>query len=137
MLRSKSGLSARCILKGGSVVKIYAIILGAVLTIIGIQGIMVGPPHYTASHNALHLLSGLAGLTLGFVKGGKYARAFAQGFGLVYTLTALLGFAHIPAVVSMLNLNTGGNVIHLAAGLLSFAVGFGVKQKPAASKQMA
>jgi hypothetical protein len=113
--------------------KIYAIVVGAGLTVIGILGFVMDQLRYSASHNTLHLVSGLVGLTLGFGSNGRYAKVFAQAFGVVYTLVALLGFAHIPVfIVSMLNLNAGSNLIHLALGLVSFWVGFGAKQKRAA-----
>ena len=114
--------------------RIYAIILGAVLAILGILGFTMTQSHDSASHSALHLVSGLVGLTLGFVSGGKYARGFAIGFGIVYTLVALIGFAGVPAfIVSSLNLNAIGHLIHLAVGLISFGVWFGARQKPVAA----
>ena len=122
--------------------KSYAIVIGAVLTLVGILGFVRGQAgmtmmgmslQFSLIHNLIHLVSGLAGLALGFASGGKNARVFAQIFGVVYTLVALLGFVNAPGfVITMLNLNTGYNLIHLVVGLLGLLAGFAAPgQKPA------
>jgi hypothetical protein len=122
--------------------KSYAIVIGAVLTLVGILGFIRGQAgmtmmgmslQFSLIHNVIHLATGLLGLALGFAGGGKHARAFAQVFGVIYTLVAVLGFAHAPGfVVSMLNLNTSYNMIHLVVGLLGLLAGFAAPgQKPA------
>ena len=113
----------------------YAIIIGAALTLVGILGFVRGSAgmqmlgmslQFSMIHNVIHLVSGLAGLAMG-LSGGGSARLFAQIFGVIYTLVALLGFAHAPGfLVDMLNLNTSYNLIHLAVGLLGLLAGFAV-----------
>ena len=89
----------------------------------------------THSEGSIRRASGLFGIALGLGRGGRNANVFAQAFVLVYTLVALAGFANMPAfVVSVLNLNPAGNLIHLALGLLSMWVGLGAKQKLAVDR---
>jgi hypothetical protein len=114
--------------------KSYAIIIGAILTLLGILGFVgrqVGIPlmgtslEFSNIANIVHVASGLIGLALGFASGGNYARAFARVFGMFYTLVAVLGFVHIPdPVVTMLNLSWNYNTIHLVVGLFGLLVGF-------------
>lgn len=122
--------------------KAYAIIVGAVLALVGILGFIKGQAgmemmglslQFSIIHNIIHLATGLVGVALGYASEGKYARAFAQVFGVIYTLVALLGFAHVPGViVTMLNLNTAYNLIHVVVGLLGLLAGFtGPRQRPA------
>ena len=122
--------------------KSYAIIIGAVLTLVGILGFVKGQAgmtmmgmslQFSVIHNIIHLVSGLVGLALGYASNGKYAKAFAQVFGLIYTLVALLGFAHVPGfVMTMLNFNTAYNLIHIMVGLLGLLAGFiAAGRKPA------
>jgi len=80
---------------------------------------------FSVIHNIIHLATGLVGLALRYTSDGKYAREFPQIFGVIYTLVAVLGFAHLPGfVVSMLNLNTAYNLIHLILGVLGLLAGF-------------
>ncbi len=80
------------------------------------------------------MLSGLIGLWAGFGKSASGPRLYAQVFGVVYTLVACMGFAHMPASMNdMLNLNPLYNVIHLIVGLLGIVAGFmGAKESTAA-----
>lgn len=108
--------------------KRYAVVVGAVLTLIGILGFVRAEMfglHFNTIHNVIHLLSGVIGLWAGLGGGAKGAKMFAQVFGVVYTLVALVGFAGVPAfLTTMLDLNTLYNVIHLAVGLLGLLAGF-------------
>ncbi len=116
--------------------KTYAIVVGAILTLVGILGFvrtdMFGL-HFNTTHNAIHLLSGVIGLAAGFSGGGKGAKTYAMAFGVIYTLVAIVGFAHMPeSLNTMLNLNLNYNVIHLAVGLLGLLAGFtGAKEATA------
>ncbi len=109
--------------------KTYAVVIGLVLTIVGIFGFvhpaaMMGM-QFSTIHNVIHLATGLLGLAAGLGGGEKGGRGYAKVFGLVYTLVAILGFAGVPAsLVSMLNLNLTYNLIHLGVGLLGLLAGF-------------
>lgn len=114
----------------------YAIVVGAVLLLVGICGFIKGDAgmmglHFNTVHNSIHLLSGIIGLGAGFAS-VKASRMFAQIFGVVYTLVAILGFAHVGFITDMLMLNTSYNVIHIAVGLLGLLAGFtGAKEATA------
>ncbi len=110
--------------------KTYAVVIGLVLTLVGIIGFWKGMDgmmglQFSTIHNVIHLATGLIGLAAGLGGGEKGGKGFAKVFGVIYTLVAILGFAGVPAsIVSMLNLNTMYNVIHLAVGLLGLLAGF-------------
>jgi hypothetical protein len=111
----------------------YAILIGALLTLVGVLGFVRGEVGITLMgmslkfsqiNNIVHLASGLIGLALGFAS-WSYARAFARVFGVMYTLVAVFGFAHMPDfVVTTLDLNWNYNAIHLMVGLFGLLVGF-------------
>ncbi len=110
--------------------KAYAVVIGFVLTLVGIIGFVKGDAgmmgmQFNMTHNVIHLVSGLVGLAAGLGGGQKGGRAFAQVFGVVYTIVAIIGFAGMPAsIVTMLMLNGTYNAIHLAVGLLGLLCGF-------------
>lgn len=109
--------------------KTYAVVVGAVLLLVGILGFVVKTDlyglHFNTTHNLVHLVSGAIALWAGLSGGGTAAKTFAHVFGVVYTLVAVAGFAGVPAVLTtMLALNTQYNVIHLAVGLLGLWAGF-------------
>jgi hypothetical protein len=115
----------------------YAVVVGAVLLLVGILGFVKGSNafmglHFNTTHNAIHCLTGLIGLIAGLAGGTKGARVFAQVFGVIYTLVAILGFAGVAYLNDLLMLNTLYNVIHLAVGLLGLLAGFtGAKEATA------
>ncbi len=119
--------------------KTYAVLIGAVLLIIGLLGFAKNNQdlfglHFNNIHNTIHVLSGMIGLWAGFGKSASGPRLFAQVFGVVYTLVAVMGFAHVPASINdMLNLNPLYNVIHLVVGLLGIAAGFMGAKEPTAA----
>jgi hypothetical protein len=110
--------------------KTYAVVVGLVLTIVGIIGFWKGMDgmmgmQFSTIHNVVHLASGLIGLAAGLGGGEKGGRGYAKVFGLVYTLVAILGFAGVPAILMTdLNINLTYNIIHLAVGLLGLLAGF-------------
>jgi hypothetical protein len=115
----------------------YAIVVGAVLLVVGILGFVKGDAgmmgmKFNTMHNSIHLLSGIIGLGAGFA-GAKASRMFAQIFGVIYTLVAILGFAGVGFVVDMLMLNTNYNIIHIAVGLLGLLAGFTGSKEPASA----
>jgi hypothetical protein len=77
-------------------------------------------------HNLVHLLSGVLGLAAGFSAGGQGARYYNRGFGIVYLLVTVLGFAAPALAASLLAINAADNFLHLLLGLVLAGVGFGV-----------
>lgn len=111
--------------------KTYAVVVGAVLLIVGICGFltpsMLGMT-FGKVHNSIHILSGLIGLYCGVAGRGKNAGAYAKIFGLVYTLIAIAGFAGWSGALHIANmslhLSTAYNVVHVVVGIVGLAAGF-------------
>jgi hypothetical protein len=111
--------------------KSFALILGIVLLAIGLWGMASGGHDHelvvfgiNATHNLVHLLSGA--LAVGSALAGpQAARMYLLVFGAVYGLVALLGFAGLPALVRLLNLNGADNWLH--AGIAAACLWVGAK----------
>lgn len=112
---------------GNSLAKIYVVLSGAILVVVGIVGFfqhemfnLTFPP----AHNVFHLVSGVIALWAGFGKNVDGPRRFGLTFGTIYTLVAIAGFAGMRDLGPMqLDLNTHFNFIHLGVGLLSLVAG--------------
>jgi len=108
--------------------KIYVVLSGAILVVVGIAGFfrhemfnLTFPP----AHNVFHLGSGVIALWAGLGKSANGPRRFGLIFGAIYTALAIAGFLGLHDLGSIqLDLNTHFNVIHLGVGLLSLAAGF-------------
>jgi hypothetical protein len=115
--------------------RLYATVVGAVLTIAGIIGFF-----YSASfgspgtvddifgifavngwHNVLHLATGL----LGLAAAGYAARTYALAVGLLYLVVAIWGFiiGSGDSILSIIPVNGEDNVLHLLLGLIGLAAG--------------
>ncbi len=113
---------------GSTLAKIYVVLSGAILVVVGVVGFfrhemfnLTFPP----AHNVFHLGSGLIALWAGLGKRAGRPRRFGLIFGAIYTLVAIAGFAGMRDLGPVqLDLNTHFNSIHLGVGLLSLAAGF-------------
>jgi hypothetical protein len=107
--------------------RMYALVVGAVLLVIGVLGFLTNSlmaMEFHPAHNVIHLLPGILGLWAGS-RGDKLSRSYAQIFGAVYTLVAVAGFAGIHDLGSIkLGLNSTYSVVHLLVGLAGLAAGF-------------
>jgi hypothetical protein len=112
--------------------KTYAQVVGVVLIVIGLLGfiasdLMAGLLGAAPSlvHNVIHMATGLFGAYFGFLAASA-ARSFAQVFGVIYTVIALLGLV-APAVLIGIGIEVTAmyNVIHLVVGLWGLWAGFG------------
>jgi hypothetical protein len=115
--------------------RLYATVAGAVLTIAGIIGFFYsssfGSPGNVDAifgvfdvngwHNVLHLATGL----LGLAAAGYAARTYALAVGLLYLVLAIWGFiiGSGDAILSIIPVNAGDNVLHLILGVLGLAAG--------------
>ncbi len=94
-------------------------LLGLILLIVGLLGFThildplgahVGPAH--ATHNLVHIVSGVLALYFGFAGSASGAKGFCIVFGLVYLALGVIGLVKgnldIPAIKLML-----GHVDHL------------------------
>jgi Domain of unknown function (DUF4383) len=112
---------------------LYALVVGAVLTIAGIVGFVYsasfGSPgdvdavfgilDVNAWHNIVHVVTGLLGLALF----GIAAREYAIGVGAVYVIVAVWGFiiGDGESILGFIPVNTEDNVLHAVIGLTGLA----------------
>jgi hypothetical protein len=122
-------------MEASSPARLYATLVGAVLTIAGISGFF-----YTSSfgspgevdkvfgilavngwHNIVHLATGL----LGLAAADYAARQYALALGLVYLVVAIWGFiiGSGDSILSIVPVNTSDNILHLILGLTGLAAG--------------
>lgn len=101
----------------------FTLILGMVLLSMGVIGTFMGGHNHqlmvigiNMTHNIVHFLSGAIALVLAVV-GFQTARWFCLIFGIVYGVIAIAGFLNINAVVTLLNLNTADNILHVLIAL--------------------
>ena len=118
--------------------RLYAGIVGAVLTVAGIVGFLYSasfgsPGHVDAVlgildvnawHNIVHLASGALGL-LAFRAGARASRTYALAFGAVYIVVAAWGFiiGGGDSILGIIPINTEDNVLHVILGVLGIGAG--------------
>ncbi len=114
-----------------SVQKTYALVLGLVLAVVGIWGFFTGKIlgifGVNAAQSVLHLIAAGFGIYVGTKGEGS---GYNMSIGWIGVVLAVLGF--IPGVsgllLSLLNINTAITVLHLAIGVVSLGVAYGVKE---------
>lgn len=122
--------------------KTYVMVLGIIFVLIGILGFinpltpsgnLLGIFAVDANHNIIHLFSGL--IALAAVAGGdKYARLYAQIFGVIYAIFTVGGFMIGEGeLFGVMMINQADNVLNLAIAASALYVGFaeGGVRKPA------
>lgn len=127
-----------------------ALLFGAVLTVVGIigfAGILVTDGHIlgifgiSPLHNAVHLLTGVAGLGLGLAAGGTYGSEYNRYLGLIYLFVFVVGVVAVAGgigiIVDPLNLGWADNVLHLLVGIVLAGVGFGIGASQPSSDSVA
>jgi hypothetical protein len=116
-----------------NIAKLYAQVLGIVLTAVGILGFvdalapggnLLGIFAINSAHNVVHLLSGIVGLAAGFLGSGQYARWYAGVFGAVYGLVTVVGFIQATTVLGIIPVNLPDNLLHTAIAIVSLGVFF-------------
>ena len=108
-------------------------LLGVVLLLVGLLGFThlldplgahVGPEH--ATHNLVHIVSGILALYFGFAGSLSGARGFCLAFGAIYLLLGIAGLAmgtiHIAAI--KLVLGSVDHIIHIVLGVAFLGGGF-------------
>jgi hypothetical protein len=123
------------LMEASSPAKLYATVVGTVLTIAGIVGFfysasfgspgqvdkVLGILDVNGWHNVVHLVTGL----LGLVGVGYAAREYALGLGLVYLVVAIWGFVigSGESILGVVPVNSDDNVLHLILGVAGLAAG--------------
>jgi hypothetical protein len=119
--------------------QVYALVIGATLTIAGIAGFFYNASFGTGDgtsrdavlgildvngwHNVVHIASGAVGLLVVRSYGGS--RAYALVLGAVYLVVALLGFlaGDGDEIVNLIPVNTEDNFLHLLIGIAGVGAG--------------
>src|SRR5215211_5009718 len=131
-------------MQAASPARLYATVVGAALTIVGIIGFfyssdfgspgdvdeVLGILAVNGWHNVLHLVTGL----LGLAAAGYAARTYALALGLLYLVVAIWGFiiGTGDSILSVIPVNTADSVLHLVLGLVGLAAGAASTAKPRA-----
>jgi hypothetical protein len=115
--------------------QLYALLFGVVLLAVGILGFAADASFGTGSdvngsdlivfetngwHNIVHILSGAIGLAVW--RSANPARLYALGFGAIYLVVTIWGFATGDQVLWLVSVDAADNVLHLAiaaTGLLA------------------
>lgn len=120
--------------------KRIAVIAGAVFVVIGIlgfvpgitifepgtdEGRMLGALAVDTTHNAVHILTGVAAIAAGLT-GEAASRMFFKVFGVVYAIVAVLGFGYgsAPLLGVMAN-NLPAAAVHALIAAAALFLGFG------------
>jgi hypothetical protein len=118
--------------------QLYALIFGAVLTIVGIVGFfynsdftsnkavrdaVFGILDVNGWSNVVHILTGALGLVV--ASGYSSSRSYAFGVGLIYLIIAIWGFVigSGDSILSLIPVNTEDNFLHLFIGFAGIAAG--------------
>lgn len=114
-------------------VKPLTMVLGVVLTLVGIAGFFLAPEgmllwfEVDTIHNVVHILSGVVALAV--AGNPAYARLYLIVFGVVYGAVTLLGFTMGGDILGLFHANDADNYLHAAIAIICLAVGFGSSQK--------
>lgn len=129
-------------MKNRTPAQLYALIVGATLTVAGIIGFLYstafGTPGETHAvfgildvngwHNVVHLVTGVIGLaSLGYVA----SRTYALGLGLVYLVVTVWGvvIGNHHAILSIVPINTEDDVLHALLALAGLAAYAATRQR--------
>jgi hypothetical protein len=130
--------------------QLYASLVGVVLVVAGILGFFYEASFATGAqdvqadevlgilavngwHNVFHILAGVLGLA---AAAGGWARTYALGFGLIYLVLAIWGFADGDDIIlGFLPVNTEDNVLYLILAILGLGAGAAspAEMRPAAA----
>lgn len=113
-----------------------AAIVGTLLALLGVMGFVTNPLQgqlmglfgVNIAHNGVHLLSGLLGIAVGFVAGGRYASLYNKLFGLVYLALVPLWLIVPESMDALLNVGLADTLLHLALGVVLAGVGYGLDE---------
>ncbi len=118
--------------------KIFAILFGIIMIVVGILGFLPDFTHdgklldlfeVNTWHNVIHLASGFIALLCGLSK-TIYCKIFFILFGLIYGFVAVWGFVQGPGMLfNMIAINTADNWLHTGIAILSLYLGLFFKSR--------
>jgi hypothetical protein len=130
-------------MEGSSPARLYATVVGAVLTVAGITGFFYSSSFGSPGEvdkafgllavngwgNVVHIATGV----LGLAAAGYAARQYALGLGLVYVVIAIWGFiiGSGDSILGIVPVNTPDNFLHVILGVLGLAAGAATPVEPA------
>ena len=112
-----------------SMAKTYALVFGIAYVAVALLEILFkqvgGLLWFTPVHNGIHWLTGVLGL-VAYGMGDKSSKMYAQVFGVVFSIVALLGFFAPSFLAQVLGypVNLFYNLVHTATGALGLYIGF-------------
>ena len=116
---------------GDSKQKTVALVFGAVFTLVGVLGPVLGGANdplivfgRNYIHDAVHIASGLAGLAAGAYASGRYAGGYLELFGVV----TVAGFALTGLFEILIGLDTADDVLHLVLAVALLGAGVGLDE---------
>ena len=110
----------------------YAVVVGAVIVLLGLGGVLLGEQalfgvlNIDLAEDLIHLVTGGLMLYVGLAhRGDALARNVVGGLGVVYLLVGLLGFV-VPDLFGLLphRYSLVDNLLHLTLGVLGIVVGW-------------
>ncbi|MDQ6915424.1 MAG: DUF4383 domain-containing protein [Actinomycetota bacterium] len=118
----------------GSPAQIGAFAIGAWWTLNGLAAFVADAfGHFDGALNAwhalFHLLPGLLGLAV--ARRAQAAHTYLLGAGALYVMAAAWGLIAGNTALGLIAVDTLGNVVHLAEGLVALTVGLSVLRQPA------
>ena len=111
--------------------KTYAMVLGVVLVLLGLVGFFNNPVlgyfGVNAAQNLLHLVGGAVVFWFGYNGGAKSTNMWLGIIALVVGVLGLVPGAN-TLLASVFNINMAITYLHLAVGVVSLGVAYGVKE---------
>ncbi|MBI3026733.1 DUF4383 domain-containing protein [Candidatus Woesearchaeota archaeon] len=111
--------------------KLYAMVIGAVLVLLGLVGFVQAPIlgifGVNPAQNVLHLVGGAVMLWFGYKGSGKTANMV---LGVVAAVVGVLGLVPVvkELLASLFAINMAITWLHLAVAVVSLGVAYGVKE---------
>ena len=116
--------------------KIYAMVIGAVLVLVGLIGFVNAPIlgifGVNTAQNILHLVAGALMLWGGYSGGGKKSNMV---LGIIAAVVAVLGFLPYgkDLLTSIFAINMATTYLHVGIAIVSLGVAYGVKESSMAA----
>ncbi len=121
-------------------VKNIVLVLGVVLTLVGLLGFVNNPViglfPVNPLHNIVHILTGVLAIVFA-LQSDAAARMYSKVLGLVYILVGILGLVAADLMMSLLAINPTDNILHFLLGVVFLILGFAGGKAMMGSQKMA